>query len=141
MANVIYNSYKKTLLDKTIDHANDTLKVALCTASYTPDADNHDFFNDVTNEVSSSGYTAGGATLANKSTAQDNTDNEGVFDSDDPSWTGVTFTARWAILYQSTGNAATSRLICAFDLGGDVSVVGGTLTLTVPAEGWLNTTS
>lgn len=140
MANVIYNSYKKALLDKSIDHTNDTIKVAFCTSSYTPDADAHDFFNDVTNEVSSAGYSAGGITLSNKATSQDNTDNEGVFDSDDPSVSGVSFTARWAIQYKSTGNNATSPLMVAYDLGGDVTVVAGTLTLTVPSEGWINLT-
>lgn len=140
MANVVYNSYKKTLLDKTIDHTNDTLKVALVTSSYTPDADAHDFFNDITNEVSSTGYSAGGFTLTGNATSQDNTDNEGVLDANDLSWTGVTFTARWAILYQYTGNTATSRLICAFDLGGDTSLVAGLLSLTIPTEGLINLT-
>jgi hypothetical protein len=46
------------------DWDTDTIKVALTTSTYVPDIDVHDFFNDVTNEVTGTGYTAGGATLA-----------------------------------------------------------------------------
>lgn len=145
MADVVYNRFKYQQLGDTsvtpINFKTDTIKVALTTASYTPDVDAHDFFDDVTNEVSGTGYSAGGATLSSPATSQDNTDNEGVFDSADPTWSTATISnARYAILYKSTGNAATSPLIAAFDLGGNVSVVAGTLTLTVHSEGWINIT-
>jgi hypothetical protein len=72
MADVIYNSFKTDLLKGNIDFESDTIKVALVTDSYTPDQDSHDFFDDVTNEVSGTGYTAGGETLTSKSVTQDN---------------------------------------------------------------------
>jgi hypothetical protein len=46
------------------DWDTDTIKCALTTSTYTVDIDTHDFFNDVTNEITGTGYTAGGATLA-----------------------------------------------------------------------------
>ena len=61
MADVIYNAYKKGLGDGAIDWLNDTIKVMLVTSAYTPDQDAHDFKDDITNEISGTGYTAGGA--------------------------------------------------------------------------------
>jgi len=138
MANVIYNSFKKKIMDGSIDLDTDTIKVALVTSSYTPSADNHDFFDDITNEVSGTGYSAGGATLANKAVTQDNTDDEGVFDADDVSWASSSITARGAVLYKSTGVAATSPLICYFDFTSDRITDGGTFTIQWNSEGILN---
>ncbi len=47
------------MLDTPIDIEAGTHKLALATSSYTPDRDTHDFFNDITNELSTAdGYTA-----------------------------------------------------------------------------------
>ena len=60
MASALYNSFKKKIMDGSIDLDTDTIKIALCTSSYTPNIDTHDFFDDITNELSTaSGYTAG----------------------------------------------------------------------------------
>ncbi len=136
---VFYNSYKKLLFDKSIDHTNDTIKVALCTSSYTPNIDTHDFFDDITNEVGASGtYSAGGFTLAGKATSVDTTDNEGVFDANDSSATSSTITARYAIIYKSTGVASTSPLICYIDLGENKISSAGTFGITWNSEGIIN---
>jgi hypothetical protein len=113
-------------------------KVALCTSSYTPNIDTHSFFDDITNEVVGTGYTAGGETLGTKTTTQDNTDNEGVFDAADTTWSSSTITARYAIIYKSTGTASTSPLICYIDLGEDKTSSNGAFTLSWNAEGILN---
>ncbi len=134
-----YNSYKKALLDKSIDHANDTIKVALCTSSYTPNYDTHSVFSDITNEVSASGsYSAGGVTLAGKATSQDNTDNEGVLDANDITITSSTITARYAIVYKDTGVASTSPLIACIDFGENKASAAGTFGIVWNAEGIIN---
>lgn len=140
MAGLIYNSYKLKLIDNStkIDFATDTIKVALVTSTYSPSADSHDFFNDITNEVSGTGYTAGGATLASKTVTQDNTDDEAVFDAADVTWTTSSITARAAILYKSTGVASTSPLIAYIDFGSDRISDGGTFQITFNAEGIVN---
>lgn len=138
MANVIYNSFKAKIMDGSIDLNTDTIKVALVTSSYTPDQDTHDFFDDVTNEVVGDGYTAGGATLANCAVTADNTDNEGVFDADDVTWSSSTITARGAVVYKSTGVASTSPLICYIDFGEDKVSSSGNFVLSFNAEGILN---
>lgn len=138
MADVIYNSFKKKIMDGSIDLDTDTIKLALVTSAYTPDQDAHDFFDDITNEVSGTGYTAGGASLSSKVVSADNTDNEGVFDADDVSWTTSTITARGGVLYKSTGTASTSALICYLDFSTDKISTAGTFTVSWNAEGILN---
>lgn len=138
MADVIYNGFKGSLLNNAIDLLVDTIKVALVTSAYTPNQDTHEDFADVTNEVSGTGYTAGGATLASKAVTVDTTDNEGVFDAADVTWSSSTITARGAVLYYSTGTASTSLLICYLDFGSDQSSSAGDFTIAWNAEGILN---
>jgi hypothetical protein len=142
MADVIYNAYKKYAMNGAVDLDTDTIKVALVTSAYTPSQDNDDFFNDVTNELpTAGGYTAGGASLANKAVTQDNTDNEGVFDADDLAWTSATFTARGAVIYKNRGGASSAdELIAYIDFGSDKTVSSGTFTIQWAAEGILNLT-
>jgi hypothetical protein len=136
----IYNTFKKLIMDGGIDldTGGDTIKVALTTSTYTPNIDTHDYFDDITNEVVGTGYTAGGATLANQATTVDTTDDEGVFDADDVAWTTSTLTARYAIIYKSTGTSSTSPLIGYIDFSSDKSSVTGTFTIQWNAEGILN---
>lgn len=48
------------------DYITDTIKIALATSTYAFNLDTHEVFSDVTNEVTGTGYTAGGNTLASK---------------------------------------------------------------------------
>jgi hypothetical protein len=137
MADVIYNSFKVKIADGNIDLNSDTIKVALVTSGYTPDQDAHDFFNDVTNEVSGTGYSAGGETLANATMTQDNTNNRGKFDADDVTWATSTITARGAVIYKSTGTASTSPLIAYIDFGSDKSSSASNFTIQWHADGIL----
>jgi hypothetical protein len=118
-----------------INWSSDTIKVALATSSYTPNQDTHDFFNDVTNEVTGTGYTAGGATLGSKTATYTTGTNTCAFDAADTSWTTSTVTARFAIVYKSTGTASTSPLICYVDFGADVVSSGGTFAITWDSAG------
>lgn len=121
MASFIANTYKQKLFDNTTKIAvTDTWKLALTTSSYTPNQDSHDFFDDVTNEISGSGYTAGGATVANVTLTLDTANDRVVIDADDVTWSNSTIQgARYGILYKSTGVAGTSPLIAIIDFGSD----------------------
>lgn len=138
MANLVYNNFKKNIMNGGIDLDTDTIKVALVTSTYTPNEDTHEFFSSVTNEVTGTGYTAGGATLANKTVTADTTDNEGVFDADDVTWASSTITARGAVVYKSTGTAGTSPLIAYIDFTTDKVSTGGDFKITWGAEGIVN---
>lgn len=121
MANVIYNAFKKNIANGGIDLDSDTIKVMLVTSSYAPEQDGHEFKSSVTAEVVATGYVAGGQALTGKSVAQDNQNNQSVFDADDVTWSNSIITARGAVLYKDSGNPATSALICYVDFGADRS--------------------
>ena len=117
------------------DWDTDTIKISLHTVTYAIDYDAHDFYNDVTNEVSSANYTAGGNTLGTPSVTVDSATDEVRLDMADTSWTNVTFTARYAVIYKSTGTAATSPLIAAIDFGADQTVSSGNFSITFDTTG------
>ena len=138
MASATYNSYKEDILRANVDWANDTMKLSLHTSTYTPNIDSHDFWDDATNEVSNSGtYSSGGATLS-VTVSQDNTDDEGVADATDVSFTSFSGTARYAVIYKSTGTPGTSNLVLYIDFGSDQTATSGTFTITFASEGILN---
>lgn len=137
MANVIYNAFKKNIMNGGIDLDSDTIKVALVTSSYSPNIDTHEDMADVTNEVTGTGYTAGGASLANKAVTADTTGDKGVFDADDVTWSSSTITARGAVLYKSTGVAANDLLIMYVDFGSDKVSSSGNFTITWDSAGIL----
>lgn len=134
MADVIYNRFSANLMNGLLDLEGDTIKCALLTSAYTPDKD-HAVFGDVSaSEVSGTGYTAGGETLATKAVTQDDTNDYSYFDSDNPIWTTATIIARYAVLYDVT---ATSNLIAVYDFTEDKSSSAGDFEVKVNAvSGW-----
>lgn len=135
MASKLYGSFLQKALNKEVDWDTDTIKVALTTSSYTPNQDTHDYFNDVTNEVSGTGYTAGGNTLASKTNTYDSGTNVITLDAADTTWSSSTITARYAVIYADTGTASTSPLIGYVDFGSDQSSSSGNFTITWDATG------
>lgn len=128
--------------NKEVDFGTDTIKVALVTSSYTPNQDTHDYWDDVSaNEITGTGYTAGGATLASKTIGYTSGTNVTKFDADDVSWTTSTLTARYAVVYLSTGTASTSPLIAYVDFATDQSSSSGTFTVTWSSSGIFTTTA
>lgn len=126
----LYGAFIDHLAQKRIDLDTDTIKVALCTSSYTPNQDTHDFRDDVTNEISGTGYTAGGATLAGVALTYDSATNEVRVAWTDPTWTTATFTARTAVIYKSRGGAASADELVAYCTdSADVPVTGATFTV------------
>lgn len=139
MASALYNSFKRDIMNGAIDLDTDTINVMLVTVTYTQDIDAHTKRSDITNEVTGTGYTAGGAALANKAVTADNTDNEGVFDADDLAWTTSTITARGAVLYKARGGASSAdELIAYIDFAADKVSTAGTFTIAWNAEGIIN---
>ena len=119
--------FKRDVMLGLHDLDTDTIKIALYTSSATLNATTTAYAT--TNEVSGAGYTAGGVTLANASVINNST--SGCFDSDDPSWTSATFTARGALIYNDT---ESDLAIAVLDFGGNFSVAGGTFRIVFPAQ-------
>lgn len=138
MADVVYNSFKKQLLDGGINFGTSNINVMLVTSSYTPNQDTDDFQDDVTNEVEGTGYVAGGTVLSGGTVTQDNTDNEAVYDASDVTWGTSTITARGAVLYKDTGVGSTSPLIAYLDFVSDKISSSGNFTIQWNSEGIIN---
>ena len=139
MASIVYNRFKTNLLKGLVDFSGSgshSVFVALLTSSYTPNAD-HNYWTTISgSETSGAGYVAGGMVLGNKSVTQDDTDDEGVFDADDTTWTTSTITAFYAALYDNTLN--TKDLICLIDFGSNQSSSAGNFTIQWNAQGIIN---
>jgi hypothetical protein len=129
---LLYGNFGISLAKRLIDlsTAGDSIKVMLTTSAYVPNQDTHDFKDDVTNEVVGTGYTAGGIALATKTLTYTGATNVVMFDADDVSWGGATFTSRVAVIYDATpGTDATRPLIgyVLFDV--DQVVTAGTFSI------------
>lgn len=136
MANLIYASFKEGLGEGLFVLGTDSLKCALLTGAYVPDA-GHAVFSDVAgSEASGSGYAAGGATLDGVQWRV--TGAAAVLDAGDPVWNEATLTARYAAIYAAkTAGEQVNPLVCLLDFGQERGVVGGTFTVTFDASGVL----
>jgi hypothetical protein len=125
--------YGNGLLNVTkglIDLDTDTFKMMLTTSAYTPNQDTHDFRDDVTNEVSGTGYSAGGATLSGVSVTYDSGSNEVRISWTDPTWATASITARTAVIYKSRGGAASADELLAYVTdSADVTSTADTFTV------------
>jgi hypothetical protein len=137
MPSKLYGQFLSQALNKEIDWDTDTIKVALLTNAYTPDQDAHNYLDDVVaNEVTGTGYTAGGNTLANKTNSYNSATNVITLDADDTTWSSSTITARYAVIYDATpATNATRPLIGYVDFGSDQSSSNGNFTITWDATG------
>jgi len=127
ITSAICSSYKKEVLDGT--HASgDVYKMALYTDLATLSAATTTYSS--TNEVSGTGYTAGGATLSGFSTGLSSTTAYLTFS--DPSWSNATITARGCLIYNSS---KSNKAVAVFDFGGNVTSTSGTFTVDLPAAG------
>ncbi len=130
MASLIYNSCIDYVCKGSIDFDTDTFKMMLVTDSYTP-SKSHDFRNDVTNEVTGTGYTAGG-NAATPTVTKDNVNNRVDISWSITSWTSSTITARAGVIYKSRGGASSAdELVGYVDFGSDVSSSSGTFSVTI----------
>jgi hypothetical protein len=129
MASLIYNSFVDDMARGAIDLDTDTFKVMLVSSAYSPNKDTDLKRSAVTNEVSGTGYTAGGVTSActvTKDTANDRV----TLSFAAVNWASSTITARAAVIYKSRGGLASAdELVCYVDFGADVSSSSATFSL------------
>jgi hypothetical protein len=77
--------------------------------------------------VTGTGYTAGGKALTNVDPVLSGT--TGFVDFSNISWTSATFTARGALIYNSTNS---NKAVVVLDFGGDKDVSNGTFSISFP---------
>lgn len=141
MATKAYGQFVAKALNKEIDWDSDTIKVMLTSSSYTPNQDTHAYKSDVTNEVTGTGYTAGGQALTSKTLTYDSASNVVILDAADVTWASSTITARYAVVYDDTGTSSTSALIGYVDFGSDQSSSNGAFVITWDSTGIVRLTT
>ena len=106
------------------DLDTDVLKMALYTSAASLGADTTVY--TITGEVSGTNYTAGGEILVNVQVLLSGTTAYVTFDN--PAWTGVSFTARGALIYNTS---KADRAIAVLDFGAD-KTAGPNFTVQLP---------
>lgn len=133
--NFMCTSFKKELLFGVhdFDLANgDTFNIALYdnSASFTAATTAY----TATNEVSGTGYSAGGQALTNVDPTTSGT--TAFTDFADETWTTATITARGALIYNTTPNttsiSVTNPTVVVLDFGGDKTSTAGDFTVVFP---------
>jgi len=121
-------SFKVELMTATHNFTNttgNTFKIALYTSSATLGATTTAY--TTSNEVTGTGYTAGGNTLTNVTPTSSGT--TAFTDFADTTWSSSTITARGALIYNSS---ASDKSVCVLDFGSDKSSSSGDFTIVFP---------
>jgi len=123
-------SFKQALLDGEMDFSSDTsqtFKIALFTSSATLDASTTAY--STTNEVTGTGYTAGGNTLTVSSGNPQSSGTTAFLTFDNTTWSTATITARGALIYQSGGS---NPAVAVLDFGADKTSTAGDFQIQFP---------
>jgi len=107
---------------------------ATATNAGTPGTSAPSTSNVGTDDLSGTGYTAGGFAWTAAQNTTPSTSGTGAFWSwsVNPSWTTATFTTSGAYVYNTTNS---NRMVAIFSFGGDQTVTAGTFTVTLPTNG------
>ena len=113
----------------TTTGTGNTFKLALFTSSATLSASTTAYAT--TNEVSGTGYSAGGNTLTNVDPTTSGT--TALTDFADTTFSSSSITARGALIYNSSTTAGSAdRAVCALDFGADKTYTSGDFTIQFP---------
>jgi hypothetical protein len=127
IAQIVCTSFKKELLEGTHVFGSNSFKIALYTDLASLGADTTAYTSD--NEVSGTGYSAGGVAL----TAGTVTSGDGVgyVNFSDATWASSSITARGALIYNDTNG---DRAVMVLDFGDDKTSSNSTFTVGMPAN-------
>lgn len=133
MASSNFTNFTRNLAIARHNFSSDTLKVLL--VSSVPSEANLDAWvsrADVTNEITGTGYTAGGIAQAYTLDALDTTNNRQsiTLTNITNGWTTATFSAVGAIVYKNSGTSSTDYLLDFIDFGGTVTCTAGNFSIT-----------
>ena len=119
-------SFKKELYEGVHNFTTDTFKIALYTAYATLNQDTLVYTSE--GEITGTGYTATGQTLLNPTV--NSASGVAYISFDNPSWTSASFTARGALIYNSS---KANKSVAVLDFGSDKTTTS-TFTITFPAN-------
>lgn len=129
--NTICLTFLRDLLKAKHDFDSHTFKLALYDEDATLNFSTTDY--TATNEVSGTGYTAGGNTVTAIAPATGG--KVAYVDFQDVTFSGVTVSARGALLYNTTtdGGAGTTDAIMVIDFGQLITKTAADLVVTMPS--------
>lgn len=131
MPSLLYNSVLRDESIGSIDFDTDTFRMSLHTVTYSANKDTHDRFDDVTNEVTGTGYTAGGNVTTVTVGTVDTTNDRVDITFAAVSWATATITARHGVIRKARGGLASAdELVMNVDFGSDITATGGTFSVT-----------
>ena len=125
----VCNSFKQQILEgqHQFESGGDVFKLALYNSAANLSAATTVY--SATSEVPNSGeYSAGGGILQSQQTSLDT--GVAIVDFADLSFTGVTLTARGALIYNTSD---ANKAVCVLDFGSDKTATSGTFTIQFPA--------
>jgi hypothetical protein len=133
--NFMCTSFKQQLLEGAHDFraaGGDTFYMALYTSAATLDASTTAYTSsDETTNTSGSAYVAGGQTLSNVNPTTSGT--TAFTDFADEVWSSASFTARGALIYNSTpAHTYTDPSVIVLDFGSDKTASAGDFTVVFP---------
>lgn len=120
-------SFKSEALQGVHDFTTNTFKIALYTSSATLSAATTAY--SATNEVSGTGYTAGGETLTVTGGSVSTSGTTAYVDFSDVTWSTATITARGALIYNSS---QANKAVAVLDFGADKTSTAGDFVVTMP---------
>jgi hypothetical protein len=120
-------SFKAELYEGIHDLIDDTIKIALFNANADLTASTTAYSTN--QEVTGTGYTAGGNTLTGATVRSSGTTAYVSFDN--TSWSSASFTSRGALIYNSS---KANRSVAVLNFGSDKIVANGTLTIEFPTN-------
>jgi len=121
-------SFKSQMVQGQQNLAANTLKLALYTgfAALGPDTTVY----STTNEITGTGYTAGGNTLSGV-TISTSADGVVYINFSNVVWTNASFTTRGALIYNASQSNAS---VAVLDFGADKTCTNQTFTVTMPTN-------
>ena len=125
----VCNSFKQQILEgqHQFESGGDVFKLALYTSDANLSAATTAY--STSQEVPDSGeYAAGGGALQSQQTSLDT--GVAIVTFADLSFTGVTLTARGALIYNTSD---ANKAVCVLDFGSDKTATSGTFTIQFPA--------
>lgn len=141
VAGYVYGLGFLHFFDGAIDYDTHAIKVSLHTSTYVPDQDTHEYQDDLTNEVTGTGYSAGGIALGSKTLTYTAGTNKIKLDAQDTVWSTSTITARTAVIYNAeTAIAGTSPLIAYQQSDSNIVSSAGDWTIVWDASGIIELT-
>jgi len=121
-------SFKVGLFNGQFNLASDTIKMALYNGNANLNPSTTVYTS--TNEITGTGYTAGGQTMTGVTISYDATNSVAYVNFANVVWNPAAFTARCALIYDSTASNAS---IAVIDFGSDKTCTN-TFTVTMPAN-------